>query len=419
MTTRTVVLGGGLLGITTAFYHAREGHAVTVVESESVASGASHANGGMLTPSMADPWNSPGVFKTLLISLFDPESAMKLRIKAIPSLSLWGLRFLRNSRPSNFQKSTLSNWALADLSMKEMQALRDDIDLNYDQDFVGTMKVFRNQEGLDHAISVAELLGDDRVNYRVLEPADAVDLEPALADVVDQLVGAIAYPDDESGDAQKFCNCIADELSRLGAEVHTGVTARDLVVRSGSVHAVTTSEGEIDADNVVVAMGPYSTNLLRRHGIYLSIKPVKGYSVTFDASGVSGAPRIPVVDDAMHAAVVPIAARLRTVGTAEFTGYDDRLSPARVENLRKLLGYLYPSIESQVDTGAGTAWAGFRPTSSDGLPYIGATVIRNLYVNTGHGHLGWSMAAGSSRLLTDLITGSEPSIDPEPYKFNR
>ncbi len=419
MTKRTVVLGGGLLGITTALYLAREGHAVTVVESESVASGASYANGGMLTPSMADPWNSPGVFKTLLTSLFDPHSAMKLRIKAIPSLSFWGLRFLRNSRYSQFEKSTLSNWALADLSMREMRALRDEIDLNYEQEFVGTMKVFRNQKGMDHALSVAGLLGEDRNTYSVLEPAGAVTLEPALADVVDQLVGAIAYPDDESGDAEKFCNCIADELLRLGADVQTGVTARDLVVRSGSVQGVVTSAGEIDADNVVVAMGPYSTKLLRRCGVRLSIKPVKGYSVTFDASGVSGAPRIPVVDDAMHAAVVPIGGRLRTVGTAEFTGYDDRLSPARVENLRKLLGYLYPSVESQVDTGAGTAWAGFRPMSSDGLPYIGATGVRNLYVNTGHGHLGWSMAAGSGRLLTDIITGSEPSIDPGPYEVHR
>lgn len=418
-TKKTVVIGGGLIGLSSALQLTLAGEEVIVLDRSSIASGASDKNGGMLTPSMPDPWNGPGVHTQLFASLFDSNSAMKLRLKAVPSLTSWGLRFLRHSSQKSFAKATFANWVLADYSIKEMSKLRSQSAPDYDHATVGTMKVFRSVAAMEHSIGVTESLRDCDLDYRILDRPEVVAREPALADCADALVGGIAYPNDESGDSKKFCDFLSRVIVENGGIVSTELAVLGLEVRQGKISGVRTEQGVQGARRVVVAMGCDSGSFLRREGVAVSIKPVKGYSLTFGTEGLSNTPQIPVIDDGMHAAVVPIGGRLRVAGTAEFTGFDTTIRQARVDNLFDLLRALYPSIANQLQLEDGQAWAGLRPVSSDGLPYIGESGIRNLFVNSGHGHLGWSMAMGSASLLTDLILGNKPAIDPTPYHVSR
>jgi D-amino-acid dehydrogenase len=416
---KTIVIGGGLIGLSTALQLTLAGEEVTVLEKAGVASGASDKNGGMLTPSMPDPWNGPGVHTQLLNSLFDPNSAMKLRLKALPSLTFWGLKFLRHSSRESFARATNANWALANYSVTRMARFRARFTADYDHAKVGTMKVFRSAEAMEHSIGVTDSLRDCDLNYRLLDKSEILALEPALADAAESLVGGVAFPDDESGDPKKFCDFLAKAIIENGGVVRTDVAVEGVDVRHGKVTGVRTQGGAQPAQRVVAAMGCESGVFLRRAGVAASIKPVKGYTLTFDAERLTNVPRIPVIDDQMHAAVVPIGNRLRVAGTAEFTGFDATIRRSRVENLFSLLKSLYPGIANQLEFSDGRQWAGLRPVSADGRPYIGESGIKGLYVNSGHGHLGWSMAMGSACLLADLMMGNKPEIDPTPYRVGR
>lgn len=415
----TIVVGGGLLGLTTAMQLSLAGEQVRLLEQDDIASGASHANGGMLTPSMPNPWNGPGVYKQLIASFFDSKSAMKLRLRAIPSLTFWGLKFLRNSTRDKYERATLANWTLADYSLQRMQSFRDRFSPGYESATNGTMKVFRTNQAMENSINAMAVLRDCDFERQILDVSETVAREPALTASSDSIVGAIAFPGDESGDAQLFCRFLAGLLPEQGGAVETGITAQAIEIKDGKVSGVRTTRGLLPAKRVVIAAGNDSASLLARAAIGISVRPAKGYSLTFDCDGLSGLPKIPVIDDALHAAVVPIGNRLRIAGTAEFAGVDTRIKQSRVDNLFDLLAHLYPDIAQQVNPAAGKAWAGLRPMSADGVPYIGATRITNLFVNAGHAHLGWTMAMGSACLLTDLILGDKPGIDPAPYAVAR
>jgi D-amino-acid dehydrogenase len=230
-----------------------------------------------------------------------------------------------------------------------------------------------------------------------------------------KLVAGIHFTDDEFGDARYFCQALANAVSEAGGKIDTGVRATKLVHAQGRITAVRTEFGDIRTGRVVIAAGPFSRSLLRPLGISLPIRPAKGYSVTIDVGHLPGTPRIPVLDDSMHAGVTPLDSRLRLVGTAEFTGFDTRIEQVRVDNLFDMLQALFPAVDARIDRNKATPWAGLRPMSADGKPIIGRTDVEGLYVNTGHGHLGWTMAMGSGQLLADIMQGSVPAIDPLPF----
>jgi D-amino-acid dehydrogenase len=416
----TLVIGAGLLGLCTAKSLLARGETVRVLGArEGVALETSFANGGMLTPSLPEPWNDPGVHRHLASSLFDAKSGMKLRLHAVPSLFFWGIRFLRNSSPSRYYRACEDNFRLASYSLACTQAVTRELQLQYSQASGGTLSVFRNERDLNAKKAVSDRLAALGMRYSILDSAGVVALEPSLADVGHKLIAGIHFRDDEFGDAQQFCVALADALRTSGVAIETGVRVSGIVQSNGRMTGVRSGRELIAADRVVLAAGPYSRQLLKSAGLSLPVQPAKGYSVTIDIAGMTGGPRIPVLDDSMHAGVTPLDHRLRLVGTAEFTGFDKRLDQVRIDNLFDLLRALFPSLDARVDRQQALPWTGLRPMSADGKPIIGRTSIEGLYLNTGHGHLGWTMAMGSAELLADLMQGRAPAIDPEPYRNSR
>lgn len=413
-----VVVGGGLMGVTTAYFLRSRGHDVTVIDPEQGAGrGASFANGSLLTPSMPEPWNAPGCWRVLLSSLGRSDAALQLRLHALPALAGWGIRFLRNSNPTRYANNTVSNLRLALHSLTVMESLRNAVALDYGRAAPGTLRLFRKQDALDRATVAAEQLASHGLSFRRLSQTEAVELEPALQPIADRLSGALHYSTDETGDAYRFCVALAQEAQRLGVEFRFGTKVTSLELRSGSIAAVATESERFVADQYVMAAGSYSPLLLKQVGVYVPVQPAKGYSITVDNSDGQIRLKTPVVDDDWHAAIVPLPGAIRVAGTAEFTGYDRNIAPARVDNLGKLLREVLP--DTQLDPTKIKSWCGLRPMSADGVPIIGPTPIPNLLVNTGHGHLGWTMAAGSAQLLMDLVFGDQPAIDPAPYSLKR
>ena len=417
---RIIVIGSGLLGVTSAYFLAQNGAEVTVLDrGDAAASATSYANAGMLTPSMADPWNSPGVFGQLLRYLGKEDAPLLLRVRALPSILGWGLAFLANSSVEKFHASMAANLRLANYSRETLRTLREQLALSYDQKTAGTLRVFREQRALDASAARWETLASFGLKTNVLSAAATVTLEPALAEVREQLAGGIHCPQDESGDARKFTETLAEKARKAGVAFKFGTTVTGFKHDGEKITRVVPDTESLVADAVVISAGSWSTPLLQGLGLRLPMRPVKGYSITLDAGAWNQRPGLPVIDDALHAAVTPLGQRLRVAGTAEFAGYDTSLSPARIENLFSLLLNIYPGFAPHLDRAQAQPWAGLRPMSADGVPFIGRLRYQNLYLNTGHGHLGWTLAAGSARLLADLMADKTPEIDPAPYAADR
>jgi D-amino-acid dehydrogenase len=302
-------------------------------------------------------------------------------------------------------------------ALEVLQSLRQQTAIEYGRTARGSLKIFRDQASLDLASEALARTSAKGADFRTLSNRETAELEPALAPIADQLAGAIHYGADETGDAYRFCVALAEHAKQQGVDFRFGTEVTSLEVRSGRITAVVAGSERFEADRYVVAAGSYSTPLLRRVGVNLPVRPAKGYSVTFDDHQDRPSLGIPVIDDHWHAAVVPLAGAIRVAGTAEFAGFDLTLSQARIQNLLKLLREVLP--RARIDLGTARPWCGLRPMSVDGVPIIGPTPISNLFVNTGHGHLGWTMAAGSGQLLADLVSGNVPSIDPAPYALTR
>lgn len=420
---RVTVVGAGLIGTACAYHLVRRGHEVTLLErSASPACGASHANGGMLTPSMADPWNAPGIWRELLPSPGREHSPMLLRAKALPALLRWGLTFLANSSQGRFDANTAKNLRLAAYSVAGMKALRAAESLEYDASTHGTLKLYRDEQALEAGIRKAATLAPGLVEARPLDTEGVLALEPGLEGIADRIAGGIHFPRDESGDARRFTARLCEAAVRHGARLHCSSAVLGLESDRRRILGVRTAAGALPADAVVLAAGAETPRLLRAGRARLPIAPVKGYSITCVTGGTSGLSpplRVPIVDDALHAAVTPLGTSLRVAGTAEFSGYDARISPSRIENLKLLLRAILPDQADALLAGDVQPWAGLRPMSADGVPCIGAVGPAGLYVNAGHGHLGWTMADGSARLLADLVEGRAPELDAADYSPRR
>jgi D-amino-acid dehydrogenase len=415
---KVIVIGSGLIGVTSAYFLTRRGHEVTVLErADGPARETSFANGAMLTPGMAEPWNSPGSWLTLLTSAFRSDAALRIQPRALPSLAGWGISFLRNSRASAVERNALNILRLALYSREAMQALRDELDIEYGRAARGSLSIFRSHAALDRACATADRRSHAGLQFRRLSNRQTAELEPALAPIANQLAGAIHYEADETGDAYRFCEALAQKARNLGARFQFGTEVSSLEVDSGRVVAVASPQGRFVADRYLVAAGSYSTPLLRQAGINLPVRPAKGYSVTFEDSRETPSLRLPIIDSQLHAVAVPLEGAVRLAGVAEFAGYDRRLNAARIRNLTKLLPSVLP--QARVDFATARPWCGLRPSSPDGVAIIGPTRIPNLWVNCGQGHLGWTTAAGSAKLITSLLSSDAPGVDPAPYALSR
>jgi len=414
---RVVVIGAGLLGATTAWFLAQDGHEVTVLDrNNDVAEGTSYANAGMLTPSMPDPWNAPGIVRQLLGYLGKEDAPLLLRGRALPGMIGWGLAFLANSRRDRFATAMEANLRLARYSVSVTRELRTSLKLAYDERAKGTLKVFRDQRSFDQALTRFELLARMGLSVKALDGAQVAAFEPSLSDVRASIVGGVYCEQDESGDARRFAVELARKARDAGVDFRFNANVTGFTSDSRKVTKVIAGAQSHPSDAVVIAAGAWSHLILRKLGIRLPVRPVKGYSITVGMQGWRGRPALPIVDDALHAAATPLGDRLRVAGTAEFAGFDSALTPSRVDNLFHLLLAMFPSFAPHLDRARAAPWAGFRPMTSDGLPRIGRLGLENVYANTGHGHLGWTLAAGSGRMLADIIASRNPEIDAKPYQ---
>lgn len=417
---KITIIGAGLLGVTSAYFLSKAGHEVEVIDrEEGPALQTSFANAGMLTPSMSDPWNSPGILTTLLTTLGRSDSSFLLRPKALPSLIFWGLSFLYNSRKNIYLKNLHRSADLACYSMNVMEELQDELNIQYQYITTGSMKVFRDQKSMDKVAKLSKELAQHDMGFQILPRDEIANVEPSLKPVLHKLCGAIYFPDDRAGDAYEFSCEMAKAATANGAVFRYGIEVEKLLKDGSKITGIKTNQGEIKVDNIILCAASYSAALARSVGLNVPVRPAKGYSISVPLNGYEGGPSMPLIDDGFHAAITPLGNILRVAGTAEFAGLDQSLNRQRLDNLYNLLNEIYPDFAPHLEREKVSEWSGLRPLMPDGSPLIGKTSIDNLYLNTGHGPLGWTMAAGSAKMLSNIIDGEKTPLDPMVYKLGR
>lgn len=405
------VLGAGVVGVTTAWYLARHGHEVTVIDRQPEAAlETSFANGGQIAVSHAEPWANPHTPLKALKWLGREDAPLLFRLRPDPHLLCWTLRFLRECTPWRTRKNIRQIVALADYSRQCLRALRSELatagGLHYDHLARGILHVYTDEREFESAIKAADILRDFGCDRRTVSPSECIRIEPALAGARSLLVGGDFNPEDESGDAHRFTQTLANHCARAGVTFRMGVGIDRLTREAGQITSVLMSTGEhLQADAYVVALGSYSAPLLRPLGIHLPIYPAKGYSATVQLSSESIAPTTSLTDDEHKLVFSRLGNRLRIAGTAEFTGFDLSLNPTRCKALLQRTRTLFPSLR---ETGAPEYWCGLRPVTPSSVPHLGRSRIQNLWLNTGHGTLGWTMACGSAALLSDMLHANAP-----------
>lgn len=421
----TVVIGAGLLGVCTAYCLQQHGLEVTVVEAESgPALGASYGNGGYQQATVPDPWNAPGIGKLFLtawkasLSGKADESPFVARTRAIPGLLGWGRRFLRHANEATYLQHTVANWRLAQYTLQVTQAIAEAEHISYHASHAGGLILFRSEDSLSGYEALAKHVAELGSRYERLDREALFQREPTLAPLGRKLAGAIYYPNDHAGDARAYCVGLAEAAQARGARFEYGQAVTDLKPLSDGVQ-VQLGGSTIKADRVVICAGVGSTLLAKKLGIKIPIAPAKGYSISVPMKTWEVKPTHVMADMGVHAGVNPMGDTLRVAGTAEFSGHNYDISPGRVDYLIGLLRELYPEKADEVDPAEIQPWAGLRPLCADGLPLIGPTPVPHVLLNTGHGGLGWTQAAGSGKALADQIVGLEPDLDLSPFALSR
>ncbi len=412
---RVLVLGAGILGVHTAYFLRQRGYEVTVVDRQpGPALETSFANGSQISVSQSDPWASPHAPFKILKWLGKEDAPLLFRLRMDVNQWRWGLRFLYECLPSRAEHNTLQAMRLSEYSRRTLQMLRKETGIQYDHAEAGIMMIHSNQQSFDDAAEAAQLLIRNGERRDVLSVAEAVKIEPALAHTAPTLAGAIYAPNDESGDAYKFTVALAERAASMGVEFRYGTTITKLLRDDGEVSGVIISDEKGErtekADAYVVALGSYSTGLLSGIGVDALIYPAKGYSATLPIVNQPGAPKGSITDDEMKIVFTTIGDRLRIAGTAELNGFDTTLNPVRCAALTKRAKHHFPDL---CDWEAVKYWTGLRPATPSNLPIIGQSKLTNLYLNTGHGTLGWTEGPGSARALVDIIAGEKPEVDYE------
>lgn len=414
---KVVVLGSGVVGVTSAYYLACAGQEVTVLDRQPAPGmETSFANAGQVSPGYASPWAAPGIPMKALRWLLMHHRPLVMWPMLDTRLYGWLAQMLANCTPEAYRRNKSRMVRVAEYSRDTLRALRAETGIGYDDRQLGTLQLFRTQRQLDHVTADTRVLDEYRVTYEVLDPAGCIAAEPALARVRGHFVGGLRLPGDETGDAHKFTQRLAALAAERGVVFRHGVHVERLDVEGGRVRAVVTSAGEVSADVYLVAMGSFSPRLLKPLGIRVPVYPVKGYSLTLPIVDPAAAPVSTVMDETYKVGITRLADRLRVGGTAELAGFSTRLRRPRRATLEHSVRDLFPDGG---DLSRASFWTGLRPMTPDGTPVVGATSLPNLYLNTGHGTLGWTMSCGSGRVIADLISGRTPDIDTQDLSVAR
>lgn len=410
---RVVVLGAGVVGVTTAYELARDGHEVTVIDRlDRAASETSYANAGLIAPGHSYTWSSPRAPKVLLRSLIDRSQALVFRPSLDPKLYLWSLKFLKNCTAERTRTNTKRKVRLCRYSQDRLMQVAADTGVAFDGLEGGLLYLYRKPESFDRGTRNTRVLTEEGLELRPISADEAVKLDPSLAPARDKFAGAIFCPSDGSGDARMFTRNLADYCAtQLGVTFLYNTEITDLETKGDRISGVLTPTGRIDGDEFVLCLGVFAPRFARRLGVPLPIYPIKGYSVTMPIDDGHQAPTIGGVDEDNLVAYARFGNRMRVTATAEFAGFSKSHKPSDFTHMLGAVRDLYPN---GADYGRPDYWAGLRPMTPDGMPIFGrGGRYSNIVMNVGHGHMGWTMSAGSARIVADMVAGKQPEISPE------
>ncbi len=406
---RIVILGAGVIGVTSAWALVAEGHEVTVIDRQPApARETSFANAGEVSPGYSAPWAAPGIPVKAMKWMFMKHAPLIISPRPDMAKLSWMARMLMNCTTDAYAVNKARMVRLAEYSRDCLIALRAETGIAYDERMQGTLQLFRTEAQVAAAEKDIKVLKAGGVAFEVLDREGCIAAEPGLAGARDRIAGGLRLPGDETGDCYKFTNGLADLAAARGVEFRYGVAIGRLVAAGGRVTGVETDAGLVTADAVVVALGSYSPRLVAPLGLRLPVYPVKGYSLTIPVVDAGRAPVSTVMDETHKIAITRLGDRIRVGGMAEIAGFDHSLPPKRRATLEHSVTDLFGGAG---DVAQATFWSGLRPMTPDGTPVIGRTAVAGLYLNTGHGTLGWTMAAGSARVLADIVAGRRTDIE--------
>lgn len=413
---KIIVLGAGVVGVSSAYYLASQGHEVIVLDRlAGPALETSYANAGQISYGYSSPWAAPGVPLKAIKWMFAEHPPLSIRPDGSLFQLQWMYQMWRNCNAERYATNKERMLRLSSYSRSCLAALRDEIGIQYEGRKQGTLQVFRTQQQLDSAALDIKVLEDAGIRYELIGREDLTTIEPALGRAQQKLVGGLRLPDDETGDCNLFTTRLAAEAVKRGVQFRYGTEIQQLHMDGSKIAGVQCGNELLKADAYVVALGSWSTKLLSR-AIRLPVYPLKGYSITVPIVSEDRAPVSTLLDETYKIAITRFDKRIRVGGMAEIVGFDKTLDERRRKTLEMVLNDLFPGSYATTDV---SFWTGLRPKTPDSTPIVGATPIPNLFLNTGHGTLGWTMACGSGQLLADIVSGNATAIRSDDLSINR
>lgn len=410
-----VVMGGGLIGVMTAYYLVKAGRDVVVLErNEGAGEETSFQNGALLAPGHSHSWAAPGAVATLAKSLFQRDPALKFRFSGDPQFWRWCMKFLKNCTHEAYHANTLRTFRCMHAGLEQLRDLSAETGIAYDGNDDGILYLFRSERSFAEHAGDWTLLSAHGLALEQVDPIRCAEIEPALAPVKEKLGGGFFSPDEAAGDAFVFTQTLAGHCAGLGVRFEYSTTAEAIEADAGRVSSVVTDKGRFAADQYVLALGPYAPLLARTAGIDLPIWPIKGYTASVPVAGRNGAPKVGVIEEDNLVAFARLGDRVRVGGKAEFAGYDRSYSPSDFTGVLSVSKVLFPDMG---DYGAARYWACLRPVSAAGPPILGETALANLYLNVGHGAAGWTEGCATASAVADIMCGRPPDLDMEGLRL--
>ena len=415
---RVLILGSGIIGTTSAYYLAKQGHDVTVIDRQnSVALETSHANAGQLSYSFSSPWAAPGLPLSLIKWMFSKHPPLIVN----PNLNSETVKFLYqmlkncNSKSYEINKSRMVR--VSNFSKKCLLELEKDEDIFYEQRKQGSLLLFKSAKQIENIKKDLSLLEKLNIQHELLDLNGCIQAEPGLHHVKSEFTSGLRFANDCTGNCYLFTNQLYKKCLEMGVKFEFNTQIEDIQIEKERISSIKTNRGEFDSDSYVVALGSYSSKILSKVGINIPVYPVKGYSITLPVLNNEDAPQSTIIDDTFKIGITRLGNNIRVAGTAHLTGYNLELREKSLSLLKHGLNRLFPYATEECDDMK--FWAGLRPNTPDGPPIIGSTPYSNLYLNTGHGTLGWTMSLGSGKLLANIISGIEPEISMEGIDMSR
>jgi D-amino-acid dehydrogenase len=413
---RIIVLGSGVIGVTSAYYLAQQGAEVTVFDRQSgAAEETSFGNAGQISPGYSTPWAAPGIPFKAVKWMFQHHAPLAINMDGSLWQLQWMAQMLKNCNADRYAINKERMVRVAEYSRDCLRDLRRDTGISYENRSKGTLQVFRDEAQLEAVQRDIEVLKETGVDFQLLDREGLGKVEPALAEVKDKLVGGLHLPNDETGDCYLFTNALAEKAKALGVDFKFNAHVESLVIEGDEINGVVVDGQVHTADKYIIAFGSYSRDFLKPLHLDLPVYPVKGYSLTVPIVDSSHAPQSTVLDETYKIALTRFDERIRVGGMAELSGFNLGLNENRRETLEMVTRDLFPGGDLE----KATFWTGLRPMTPDSTPIIGGTRFKNLFLNTGHGTLGWTMACGSGKLISDLVLNHQPEISTDGLSLQR